>query len=399
MILKTFAALIAMSGAAFAGGSGFPPITMPTMVDGTAPVAASDEPGSALVFPEFVQGSVPMYSGSSGGFTAAQTVIEISAKCPAAVEAVGGCAEQTLRLHGHWVCPGVVNTDDSPSVCPESDWIRTVTFGSFAEGTITFNPSAIPSPSGTDYNGSTVVPMAPCPKGFLLVYVEDSTGHPVKFDGLIGDARLRNAGGGGVAAYKAVAIQADPALANWEASNDGSGISRLKLGPLGALVFDGEPGHYLQTVGQASGQVSWDSTLKAPFHRDRIIFMTLDVKSGLPNTATGVPINFFNKYETQLSDGVAFVCWGEFSLPAISSDLTVELFGSDTGGAAGARTDVGDFRTDQAFDIATGTPRTLLGIERSNEMGDPVTNAGAAQFLREFFNNSVPVPTSFAPKQ
>lgn len=397
MIFKTLTALVAMTGAAFA--------MQPTPTPETVPppgLTDASEPGSVLVFPFFQAGSTPMFPGTAGAFTAARSVFEITAKCPDVLSPdVGGpgCVEQTLVLHAHWVCPGVPSSNGLPSICPESDFIRTVTFGSFAEGTVTFNPSSVPNPKNSDYNGSLLVPPAPCQQGFLIVYVEDSTGNPVKFDGLIGDARIANTSGIGFSSYSAVAIQADPAMPNWEKSNDGTTGPRMALGPAGSLVFDGAPQHYLRTVGQASGEVNWVSEVHAPFTRDKLIFMTLDVKSGLPNDLTFVPINFFNKYEEQHSDGVAFVCWGIFQLDTdISNYLTVEGFGSDNGGNPGAPSNTGNFRTDQAFDFTTGRNVTLLGIEKSNLGGDPQMIT-AAQLLRELKNNSIGVPTSFFPKQ
>ena len=58
----------------------------------------SQEPGSVIVFPKFIQGTVTLPEGG----TAPRTEIEIGVQCPPGEI----CAEhQTVKLRLHWVCP------------------------------------------------------------------------------------------------------------------------------------------------------------------------------------------------------------------------------------------------------------------------------------------------------
>src|SRR6202521_3499238 len=72
-----------------------------------------NEPGSVLVFPKFVRGTV------AAGVPA--TEIEISAHCPIDAQP---CATPgtSIRLMGHWVCPG-----DASGLCRENNFIFTTT--------------------------------------------------------------------------------------------------------------------------------------------------------------------------------------------------------------------------------------------------------------------------------
>ena len=78
-----------------------------------------NEPGSVLVFPKFVRGTV------AAGVPA--TEIEISAHCPIDAQP---CATPgtSIRLMGHWVCPGQVETQ----ICKENNFI----FATTVEGTV-----------------------------------------------------------------------------------------------------------------------------------------------------------------------------------------------------------------------------------------------------------------------
>ena len=72
----------------------------------------------------------------------------------------------------------------------------------------------VPNGVGTgDGVGTRFVPPPPCPRGYLIGWVVNTSDRPIKFDGLIGDAVLR-VSGGALASYNAIPIQADPALAN-----------------------------------------------------------------------------------------------------------------------------------------------------------------------------------------
>src|SRR5262249_47754971 len=78
-----------------------------------------------------------------------------------------------------------------------------------------------------------------------------------KFDGLIGDAVLRESGTA-QAAYPAIPIQADPALAN---------AAAVTTNGNGALLFDGAPGDYLAITGRVLGDVRYDTQTGPTFTR------------------------------------------------------------------------------------------------------------------------------------
>jgi hypothetical protein len=367
---------------------------------GVAGLADPSEPGSVLVWPKFVTGTVPVFAGTSGAFNAAKTVIELGAVCPAALGPNGCTDNQTIHVHLHWVCPGV-QVGQQTSVCEETDFTVPITFGSSSAGKITFNPGSgkgtITGPSPSDYNGSTIVPIAPCPRGYLIGYAVDNEDRPVKFDGLIGDT-VQRSWGTDLQSESAIAIQADPNLPNWEASNDLSAASVIKLDSNGGLIFDGGPKHYQMVTGQLQGDVAFDSDTTAPYHDGALILLTLDVKSGLQNDTTAVALDFYNYNEAQLSTEATFDCWGQFALKSLDPNLTVENFGSQTlNGAAGARHDKGMFISGQAIDAVTGKQRTLLGLFQGTE-GPAGGNANqTTSYTIRPGNNSVPIPTEFVP--
>jgi hypothetical protein len=127
------------------------------------------------------------------------------------------------------------------------------------------------SADGTPINSnSPMVPVPPCTNGYLIGWVING-GQPIKFDGLIGDAVLRgpnnavstpsvNAGfSTAVSTYRAVTIQADPALAT------GAPIQTNN----GNLVFDGGPGHYKALTGTLFGNVKFDNPSRGRRSRRR----------------------------------------------------------------------------------------------------------------------------------
>jgi hypothetical protein len=352
-------------------------------------LADPSEPGSVLVWPKFATGTVPVFPGTAGAFTAAKTLIEVGAVCPAAE---APCADNSkITVHFHWVCPGTFSGEQL-SVCPETDFYETITYGTSSAGKITFNPgtgtSTITGPAPSDYNGSTIVPIAPCPRGYLIGYAVDTFDRPVKFDGLVGDAVLRSFGPD-LQSESAIAIQADPRLANFP--NPGNLITLVG----GGLAFDGLPGHYQAVTGQLQGDFSYDSNLTPPFHDGALIFLTLDVKTGdFNNDTTAVALDFFNFNEVPVSTEFSFTCWGQVELSVLDPNLTVEL-GGTFGGTA--RHDKGIFISGQAVDAVTGAPVTLLGLFQATEgpAAGPA-NAKTSYTVRPG-NNSVPVPTTFVP--
>jgi len=368
--------LLALASPAFAQS------LLPTNPPG---LADPSQPGSVLVYPKFVTGTVPAQS-DAGAFVAAKTLIELGAVCPADL---APCPDNSiLRVHFHWVCPGV-QIGQQTSVCSENDFNVVITYGASSAGKVTFNPGngtgTIGNPVGTDYNGSTIVPIAPCPRGYLIGYAVNNLDRPIRFDGLIGDAVQRSFGPD-LQSYSAIAIQARPDIAE---------LSPMTLGSSGSLVFDGLPGHYQMVTGQIHGDVAFDSDTTAPFHNAAIALLTLDVKSGLQNDTTVVGLDFYNFNEAQLSTSFTFDCWGQFELSALDPNLTVELFGSQT--LTGARHDKGLVVSGQAIDAVTGAPVTLLGIIQVNEGPAPGVAASTTSYTIRPGNNSIPIPTSFFP--
>jgi hypothetical protein len=365
---------------------------------GVPGLADPSEPGSVLVWPKFVTGTVPVFAGTAGAFNAAKTVIELGAICPAAA---APCTDnQTIHVHLHWVCPGV-QVGEEPSVCPETDFTVPITFGTSSAGKITFNPGSgtgtITGPSPSDYNGSTIVPIAPCPRGYLIGYAVDNEDRPVKFDGLIGDT-VQRSWGTDLQSESAIAIQADPTLPNWESSNDLSAVSVISLDKNGGLIFDGGSKHYQMVTGQLQGDVAFVSATTAPYHDSALIFLTLDVKSGLNNDTTAVALDFYNYNEAQLSTEFTFTCWGQAELSSLDPNLTVENFGSQTlNGAAGPRHDKGMFISGQAIDADTGKQVTLLGLFQGSEGPAGGSANSTTSYTIRPGNNSVPIPTEFVP--
>src|SRR4029077_3757976 len=217
----------------------------------------SQEPGSVIVFPKFIQGSVSTAEGSNMPITE----LEIGIVCPKGVV----CPEhQAIKLRLHWVC-GTSEADLAGSfVCRETDFDLTATV--FEKIVITPNGET----AGTYGAGlpTKFTPPANCPNGggYLIAWViTPASDTPIKFDGLIGDAHLRPgspaspatatgaqapfAGSGlALASYSAIPIQADPGLK--------SGAPVTTNGN-GALMFDGAPGHYLAVTGQIAGDVRY----------------------------------------------------------------------------------------------------------------------------------------------
>jgi hypothetical protein len=349
------------------------------------------QPGSVIIWPRFVAGTVNVFPGTAGAFTAAKTLIELGAVCPAAA---APCADnQTIHVRLHWVCPPATGS----TVCNETDFTVPITYGTSSAGKITFNPSAVPNPGASDYNGSTIVPIAPCPRGYLIGYAVDQFDRPVKFDGLIGDT-VQRIFGTDIQSEAAITIQADPRLVVIHGANPTT-TPIIALGATGGLIFDGNPGHYQMVTGQLQGDVAFDSDLTPPFHDGTLTLLTLDVRSGLANQPTAVAFDFFNFYEAQLSTEFTFTCWGQVQLSTLDPNLTVGLFGSQTlNGTAGARHDKGLFVSGQAINATTGALVTLLGKYSTGEA--PVAG-GAANITTTYTvmpgNNSVPIRTTFFP--
>jgi len=221
------------------------------------------EPGSVLVFPKFVRGTVNTESG-----VVPRTEIEISLRCPKGV--MCNDAGTTINLRAHWVCPS--NNYFAP--CLETDFNLNRTI----HGTLYFNPENVATVS------NFTVPAPPCDRGYLIVWAVDQFGRPIKFDGLVGDAVLRE-GPNSATAYNAIPIQANSNIANL-------GLIRLGIGD--SLVFDGLDAHYKALTGTIIGTVRYDRPASPTQGavETSLTLLTLDVRSSAFNYPTFVNLRF-----------------------------------------------------------------------------------------------------------
>ena len=103
-------------------------IAAPSFAQAPEPTSsASEEPGSVIVFPKFIKGTVAV-----DGVTRPQTEIEVHARCPNGAT----CSEdEPVKIRFHWVCPG--SEDIAPKyVCTETDFDVTLS----VNGKVLFNP-------------------------------------------------------------------------------------------------------------------------------------------------------------------------------------------------------------------------------------------------------------------
>jgi hypothetical protein len=328
----------------------------------------SQEPGSVLVFPKFLRGTVA--TADQGNL--ARTEIEISATCPRGATCVDG---QAVILRAHWVCPGALLGGLPVTPCRETDFTLRTT----VRGSLFFNPESI-GPANAS------VPIPPCPGGYLIVWVVDNQGRPIKFDGLIGDAIIREAPDS-AGAYNAIPIQAVSVLAN---------NALISLGQGGALVFDGLDGHYKAATGTVIGTVRYDrigTATVAPI-RTALTLLTLDVRSNDFNYPTFVDLDFFSTNEVLLSTFTSFICWAEVPLAAIDPNLTETFMGRK---GLVQSTEAEKVPILGIADVAG--PVTLLGLIDTNEfsLAAPLGPATRGYFY-SMYNDSRPVPTSFVPR-
>jgi hypothetical protein len=349
----------------------------------------SQEPGSVIVFPKFIQGTVALPAPETG--VAPITELEIGVVCPKGVI----CPEhEPIKLRLHWVC-GATEADVNTSfVCKETDFDVNATV--FEK--IVLTPNGEPMNTYASGLPNHFTPTANCPQGggYLIAWViSPNNDGPIKFDGLIGDAHLRPGspvGGVGsptaLADYDAIPIQADP--------NSKNGDS-LAVGNNGALFFDGGKGHYQAVTGQVLGDLRYTNPTITPnfptLSVGILTLLTLDVKSNRPNKPVFVDLDFFGGNpstignENQLSASTDFICWEEVTINAINADLTTAIMGRK-----------GVFVSAPALD-ADGNPMTLLGLSEVLEGGAlpfPPNPWPRASFTG-LFNSSVPVPTKFVP--
>src|SRR5215831_14565827 len=294
-ILCTLLALVVLLGAFASSAMAQPrPLTL----------SDSQEPGSVIVFPKFVRGlhAAGAVPGETGVIP--KTEFELGVVCPKGQLCPEG---QKVKIRAHYVCGSSQAQAATSFICKETDFDLLTT----VNGKLVFNTEGV-------LPGNTISPKPQCDRGYLIAWVVDTSDRPIKFDGLIGDAVLResvtsNAAPGttsladfqtstAVAAYQAVAIQADPNLVS-----PALAPALITLGPNGELIFDGGAGHYLAVTGVVIGDVAYDRKASAPGapavgpRTSFLTLLTLDVLSNQPNLPTLVPFNFYNVNEFVLS--------------------------------------------------------------------------------------------------
>jgi hypothetical protein len=374
-----------------------------------AALTDSEEPGSVIVFPKFIQGAVSTPEGP----LVPVTELKIGIVCPKGAT----CAQdEPITIEFHWVCGTTEGAATTSFTCQETNFFVTATV--FEKIVLTPNGET-PGFYAVAGGGlpTKFAPAAACPQGggYLIGWVVNPANlQPVKFDGLIGEADLRpgspaaplNPFAGSptaLASYDAIPIQADPALATFPAA--GSAITTVPPfpAPNGGLVFDGGAGHYAKVTGQVMGDVRYTNLTTGPtFTLGVITLLTLDVLSNRPNNPVFVDLDFFGGNpsaignENQVSTSTEFICWEEIPITAITAggaNLQTFLMGRE-----------GVFVSDQAKKVGiqgvqdkTG-PVTLLGLSETLEGGffPPVAAWPRATFSN-LFNSSVGVKTTFVP--
>ncbi len=341
----------------------------------TAPASAwgplndSEAPGSVLVFPKFIRGTINDVQ-VSGQAVHAITELEISVTCPKFATC---SADQGVRMRAHWVCPG----------CTETSFDLETT----VNGSLFFNPEGVTVVGGVvtaqvfPNNAKTTIATPSCERGYLIVWVIDSGGNPIKFDGLIGDAIIREPtplcnGPCAARAYNAIPIQAAESLGTGDLTDVNGNL---------ALDFDGS--EYQMVTGKIFGTVRYENAVVPGVVQTDLTLLTLDVASNRLNPLTTVGLNFYTTEEDLVDTATSFTCWTEQRLTDINPSLTVQRMGR--------KGLVESTFAEQQLDFFTTVPVTLLGIVETKEFF-----FGTA-FIRDWsyslYNNGEPVATTFRP--
>ena len=361
-------------------------IAVATPAAAWSPVATwdndSERPGSVLVFPKFIRGTFfdainPVTPAGTGRITA-RTELEISVRCP---DGATCGPKQPVTLRAHWVCPG----------CTESSFDLTTTVG----GSLYFNPEGVTALGGVvtaevyPNNATTTIPVPPCPRGYLIVWATDGSGNAIKFDGLIGDAVLRDGSTGqeyqSARSYNAISIQAGDGVVNTGDPTDLNGDSNLD--------FDGN--EYQAISGRIFGTVRYENpgatitgnafTVWGVVQTD-LTLLTLDVASNRPNPLTSVGLNFYTTGEDLNDAGTSFYCWSEQRLTDINAGFTEQRMGRKG-------------LVESYFAEQAGAPVTLLGIVETKE--GQINAAGVFIQFRDYsyslFHDNNPLMTTFQP--
>jgi hypothetical protein len=337
-------------------------IAAPSLAQSPEPSSVSEEPGSVIVFPKFIKGTVAV-----DGVTRPQTEIEVQARCPNGATCP---EEEPVKMRFHWVCPG--SEDIAPKyVCKETDFDVVVS----VNGRVLLNPEDTRFPG--DYFGSA----SPCPKGYLVGWViSPNTGRPIKYDALTGNAVLRDPSGA-IESYEAIAIRADPNLAvRAEVATE---IDSRTGTP--SLVFDGAAAHYQTVAGGVPTNLAYHK-LTGPLSTSEafLILLTLDVRLNRPNYPTVIDLDFRADQGNRASTSWNFRCWSEIQNPNIDANFT--LAGARTRGLvviSGAATKV---PYGGVSDIPG--PVTLLGLVPTDEGRGRRTMDPA--YIVKRFDNSKP---------
>jgi hypothetical protein len=333
-------------------------------------------PGSVILFPKFVSGGGIGSCGSGNvlvnGVCLPRTEIEVGATCPTLFttrdqsQLFFPCTEhESVRVRFRWVCPG---TEQKPT-CKTTGFDVLLSL----DGNVVFTANGF----GLADANQVQVPAAPCERGYLIGWVINEFGQPIKYDGLIGKAVIRNSGTA-AAAYRGITIQAESTTTPGSLIslfNDPIGLKPPGLPFLGEPVptdVGGSPHPYRLVTGQVTGDVTFDEPAPASGSgfgvNSSLILLTLDVRANAPNFPTFVDLDFWNGSEERLSSSVEFVCWGEFQLSTdIDPNLTQAFMGTRKGIVQSSEAikiptaRISDFITEESGRV------TLLGLVQTNE--------------------------------
>jgi hypothetical protein len=233
----------------------------------------------------------------------------------------------------------------------------------------------VPNGVGTaDGVGTRFVPAPQCTRGYLIGWViRPADDMPIKFDGLVGDAVLRESGSS-LASYEAIPIQAN----RQDALN----------APL-SLTFDGAQGHYQAVTSVVEGDVRYTNTTgPTTFATSFLTLLTLDVLSDRPNNPVAVDLNFYAGFNSALGvenfvgTSTEFICWTEQRIDAINSNLVTTVMGRKGTFQSGVAT---KFLFSSTLD-GTG-PVTLLGLTETIE--GPTPGSAMREYINSLENDSV----------
>jgi hypothetical protein len=355
------------------GGLFFGVLMLGLAAPGHATLFNSEQPGSILIFHKFIRGTGNDL-GVSGQPIHALTEIEISVMCPP-----GASCElnQVVRLRAHWVCPGSMTNP----ICAETSFNLETTVG----GTLYFNPEGVVSIAGVltanafPSNATTVIPVPPCERGYLIVWAIDGGGNAIKFDGLIGDAIIRaptpNFGPTTARAYNALPIQA----AEFLGTGDGTDLD-------GGGDLDFDDTEYRTITGRIFGTVRYENAVPPEgIVETDLTLLTLDVASNRLNPLTTVGLNFYTPDEQFVDAGTSFFCWREQRLTEILPSLTKQFMGRKG-------------FVESTFAEQAGVPVTIVGIVETQEryVGVGVLQPGRS-YAYWLYHDGNPVPTTFRP--